>query len=129
MIQASDSALPEKLLSGDDTYYSVAEKLRATLDDLGIEAVIRSIQKRPGEEWPDICRKKIPFIKQVCDEYPDRLVFWIDVDCRLMVLPSFLAESSADLIGFQRGFGAPMKNILRDAGFWHIAIGSRTKFH
>lgn len=124
MIQASDSALSRKIVIcsffTDDTYYSDhAEKLRATLDDLGIEAVIRPIQKRPGEEWPDICRKKIPFIKQVCDEYPDRLVFWIDVDCRLMVLPSFLAESSADLIGFQRGFGAPMKiGYQQKSRFW-----------
>jgi hypothetical protein len=69
----------------NDPYYSDhAEKLSLTLDELGLESVIQMIEKKPNEEWPDICRKKIPFLKSVCDDYPQHYVFWIDVDCRLI---------------------------------------------
>lgn len=104
----------------NDPYYSDhAEKLGLTLDELGLESVIQMIEKKPNEEWPDICRKKIPFLKSVCDDYPQHYVFWIDVDCRLISLPSIVAGSSADLIGFQRGFGSPMQiGYHQKSRFW-----------
>ncbi|MDA8927253.1 polysaccharide pyruvyl transferase family protein [Aquiluna sp.] len=62
--------------------------------------------------------KKIGFIKDVCDRNPDKMVFWIDVDCRITHLPDYIANSSADLIGFQRSFGAPIQ----------IGYHNRTRF-
>src|SRR5690606_32377628 len=69
---------------------------------------LREIAKQPGQDWADLCRQKIPFLQSVCEQYPDRRVFWIDVDCSLLDLPEWVASFTADLIGFQRGFSAPM---------------------
>lgn len=102
-----------------DTYYrGYAEKLRIGLERLDIAHELLEIEKAPGEEWPDICRKKIPFLAGVCEKHPDKKVFWIDVDCELLDLPKFVAEFSGDIIGFQRGFGTPLS----------IGYGNRTRF-
>jgi hypothetical protein len=45
-------------------------------------------------------------------------VFWIDIDCRISYLPDYIANSTADLIGFQRSFGSPLQ----------IGYGNRTRF-
>lgn len=92
-----------------DAYYrGHAETLRTNLDRLGIQHELAEIEKSAGEEWPDICRKKIPFLASVCEQHPDKKIFWIDVDCQLTELPQFVAEFSADIIGFQRGFSSPL---------------------
>lgn len=104
--------------TADDYYRGHAETLRRNLDRLEIPAELQEIDKQPGEEWPDICRKKIPFIANVCERHPDQKVFWIDVDCQLLDLPPSVADFSADIIGFQRGFGSPL----------NIGYGSRTRF-
>lgn len=103
----------------DDEYYrSEAEALRADLDKLGVDYVLEEIKKEPGQDWADLCRKKVPFLNSVCERFPDSRVFWIDVDCRLLSLPDFVRESSADIIGFQRGFGSALT----------IGYGNRTRF-
>ena len=92
-----------------DAYYrGHAEALRTNLHRLGVQHELAEIEKGPGEEWPDICRKKIPFLADVCERNPDKKVFWIDVDCQLIEFPSFVADFSADIIGFQRGFSSPL---------------------
>lgn len=92
-----------------DAYYrGHAEALRSNLSRLGIEHELAEIEKGPDEEWPDICRKKIPFLAEVCERNPDKRIFWIDVDCQLLDFPSFVADFSADIIGFQRGFSSPL---------------------
>jgi hypothetical protein len=55
-----------------------------------------------------MCRQKVPFLQSVCERFPDKKVFWIDVDCRLLSLPDYVRNSSADIIGFQRGFGSSL---------------------
>ena len=103
----------------DDEYYrSEAEALRADLEKLGVDYVLEEIVKEPGQDWADLCRKKVPFLDSVCERFPDSRVFWIDVDCRLLSLPDFVRESSADIIGFQRGFGSALT----------IGYGNRTRF-
>lgn len=103
----------------DDSYYrGHAEALHKGLERLGLEHRLEEIEKQPGEEWPDICRKKIPFLAGVCDDNPDKKVFWIDVDCQLVGFPSMVADFSADMIGFQRGFGSPLA----------IGYANRTRF-
>ena len=102
----------------DDYYSSHAKALRARLDELGIDHDILEITKAPGEDWADITRRKIGFIKDVCDKNPSKRVFWVDIDCRINYLPEYIANSTADLIGFQRSFGSPPQ----------IGYGNRARF-
>lgn len=104
--------------TADDYYRSHADRLRKNLSDIGVQAELEEIEKEPGQDWADICRKKISFLGRVCDENPDKRVFWIDVDCQLLDLPSYVAGFTSDLIGFQRGFGSPMT----------IGYATRTRF-
>ncbi len=92
----------------DDEYYRRhGEELKKNLSDLGVTYVVEEIVKQPGQDWADLCRQKVPFLKRICDENPDSKVFWIDVDCRLLSLPDFVRNSTADIVGFQRGFSNP----------------------
>jgi len=93
----------------DEYYANHARELKAQLDELGLSHELLQVEKGAGEDWADVTRKKIGFIKDVCDRNPDKMVFWIDVDCRITHLPEYIENSSADLIGFQRSFGAPMQ--------------------
>ncbi|MEO9490017.1 MAG: polysaccharide pyruvyl transferase family protein [Marinomonas sp.] len=102
----------------DDEYYTAAgNRLRKSLDALDLPHEITSISA-DGADWIDICRKKIPFLHSICMKYPDKKVFWIDGDCELDNLPEFIHQSSADIIGFQRGFSSPLK----------IGYANRTRF-
>jgi len=92
--------------------------LRAQLDDLGLEHNLLQLTKAPGEDWADTTRRKIGFIQEVCDQNPNKKVFWVDIDCRINYLPDYIANSTADLIGFQRSFGSPLQ----------IGYGNRTRF-
>jgi hypothetical protein len=103
----------------DDYYRACADRLRANLDELGLSYEIEAIEKSASDDWADICRRKIGFLARVCERYPDRKVFWADVDCQLLDLPSFVREFTADFIGFQRGFGSPMGiGYAARARFW-----------
>ncbi len=102
----------------DDYYGGHARELRSQLDSLGIAHELLEITKAPGEDWADTTRRKIGFIRSVCEKHPDKKVFWIDVDCRINYLPDYIANSTADLIGFQRSFGSPLQ----------IGYGNRTRF-
>ncbi len=102
----------------DEYYGGHARELREQLDNLGIAHELLEITKAPGEDWADITRRKIGFIRSVCEKHPDKKVFWIDVDCRINYLPDYIANSTADLIGFQRSFGSPLQ----------IGYGNRTRF-
>ena len=103
----------------DDEYYrNHADNLRKNLESLGLAYELREIHKNEGEEWPDICRKKIGFIAEVCEQYPDKKVFWIDVDCNLLSIPDYVVNTTADLIGFTRGFSSAL----------NIGYGVRARF-
>ena len=102
----------------DDYYANHARELREQLADLGIATELLEIQKKPGEDWADTTRRKIGFIRDVCHQHPDKMVFWIDVDCRITHLPDYISNSTADLIGFQRSFGNPLQ----------IGYHNRTRF-
>jgi hypothetical protein len=92
----------------DDYYRRCAERLRANLEELGVDFEIEAVHKGADEDWADICRRKIGFLARVCDTHPDRKVFWADIDCQILDLPDYLRGFSADFIGFQRGFGSPL---------------------
>ena len=93
--------------TADDYYRDHARRLQANLESLGLGIDLREIEKKPGEDWADICRKKVGFIADVCAANPDKRIFWIDVDCEIYSLPDFVRNSTADIIGFQRGFSTP----------------------
>ena len=102
----------------DEYYGGHAKELREQLEALGVGYELLEVQKREGEDWADVTRRKIGFIKSICDKHPDKMVFWIDVDCRITHLPDYISGSTADLIGFQRSFGSPLQ----------IGYQNRTRF-
>lgn len=113
-----DDVIVCSFYTADDYYRDHADRLRKNLADIGVRGELQEIVKGPEEDWADICRKKIAFLGQVCVDHPDKRVFWIDVDCQLLALPDYVAGFTADIIGFQRGFGAPAT----------IGYASRTRF-
>ncbi len=110
----------------NNSYYKDhAKELQKNLDDLGLEYFIEEVETSEGEEWADICRRKVPFLMKVCQKFPDKRVTWIDVDCRILELPEFLENSSADIVGFQRGFSPPIAIGYRHhARFWEPCFWS-----
>ncbi len=113
------NAIVCSFFTSDDYYKSHGSRLRANLEELGIEVDLREITKKEGEDWAAICRKKVGFIAEVCAANPDKKVFWIDVDCELFSIPDFILNSTADIIGFQRGFSNPTKIGYENRGrFW-----------
>ncbi|WP_084038559.1 polysaccharide pyruvyl transferase family protein [Demequina sp. NBRC 110053] len=103
----------------DDYYRAHGDRLRRSLDALGLEHVIREVDKGADQDWADVCRQKVAFLWEVCEANPGRRVFWLDVDCDLVSLPDSVRHFSADLVGFQRGFGSPMTiGYDRRTRFW-----------
>ena len=113
-----DDVLVCSFYTDDDFYRGHAKRLQVSLEKLGIEIVLREIVKQPGENWAQLCRKKVGFIAEVCAANPNKKVFWIDVDCDLFEIPDYVMNFSADIVGFQRGFSTPMK----------IGYATRTRF-
>ena len=104
--------------TNDEYYASYAQKLAGNLQRLGVSYEIAVMEKKEGEDWADICRKKVGFLAAACAAHPDKKVFWIDVDCELLEIPEYIAHSTADIIGFQRSFGSPLS----------IGYQNRTRF-
>lgn len=112
--------------TADDYYRAHGERLAKNLDELGVHYVLREIQKQEGEDWADICRKKVGFLAEVCAEHPDKKVFWMDVDCILLEIPEYVFNSTADIIGFQRGYSSPLsigydqRSRFWEPSFWGV---------
>ena len=103
----------------DDYYRTHGKELEENLLDLEIDHELTEISIDPKLDWVDICRKKVPFLHSICSQNPHKKVFWIDVDCRLLEIPEFIYNSSADIIGFQRGFSPPIAIGYRNhSRFW-----------
>lgn len=104
--------------TNDEYYASYAEKLSDNLQRLGVSYQISVMERNEGEDWADICRKKVGFLAAACAAHPDKKVFWIDIDCELLEIPNYIVDSTADIIGFQRSFGSPL----------NIGYQNRTRF-
>ena len=105
--------------TADEYYRAHGERLAKNLEALGVEYELREIPKQEGEDWADICRKKVPFLAEVCAKHPDKKVFWMDVDCLILKLPEYIFNSTADIVGFQRGYSSPLTiGYDRRARFW-----------
>jgi hypothetical protein len=117
--QSATNAIVCSFYTADDYYRSHGARLKANLESLSIPYELREIAKQPGEDWADICRKKVAFIAEVCVANPDKKVFWTDVDCEIFAIPDFILNSTADIIGFQRGFSNPIRIGYENRGrFW-----------
>jgi hypothetical protein len=117
--QVATNAIVCSFYTADDYYRSHGARLKANLESLGIPYELREIAKQPGDDWADICRRKVAFIAEVCAANPDKKVFWTDVDCEIFSIPDFILNSTADIIGFQRGFSTPAKIGYENRGrFW-----------
>lgn len=103
----------------DDYYRAHADTLRSNAEELSIHLELEEIHKGPDDDWADLTRRKIAFLNGVCLANPGKRVYWIDVDCSLLSFPDFIASTTADLIGFQRGFGPPSSiGYLLRTRFW-----------
>jgi hypothetical protein len=117
--QVVTKAIVCSFYTSDEYYKGHGARLKANLESLGIPYELREIAKQPGDDWADICRKKVGFIAEVCAAHPDKKVFWIDVDCEIFSIPDFILNSTADIIGFQRGFSSPVNiGYERRGRFW-----------
>jgi len=117
--QVATKAIICSFFTADDYYRGHAARLKANLESLGLPYDLREIAKSPGDDWADICRKKVAFIAEVCAANPDKKVFWTDVDCEIFSIPDFILNSTADIIGFQRGFSSPVRIGYENRGrFW-----------
>lgn len=117
--QVATNAIVCSFYTSDEYYKGHGARLKANLESLGIPYELREIAKQPGDDWADICRKKVGFIAEVCAANPDKKVFWTDVDCELFSIPDFILNSTADIIGFQRGFSSPVNiGYERRGRFW-----------
>jgi hypothetical protein len=117
--QVATKAIVCSFYTSDEYYKGHGARLKANLESLGIPYELREIAKQPGDDWADICRKKVGFIAEVCAAHPDKKVFWIDVDCEIFSIPDFILNSTADIIGFQRGFSSPVNiGYERRGRFW-----------
>jgi len=119
--------------TGDQYYKTCADKLKNNLEKIGLDYELTEIVKNTGESWADICRRKVGFIAGVCEKYPDKKVFWVDVDCELFSIPEFILNSTADIIGFQRGFSSPIKigysvkGRFWEPSFWGINTSTQAR--
>lgn len=102
----------------DEYYAGHARELRDRLEYLGLRHELLQVDPPGDEDWADVTRRKIGFIRDVCLRNPAAMVIWIDVDCRLTALPEYVRNSTADFIGFQRSFRSPL----------HIGYHNRTRF-
>lgn len=95
--------------TADEYYRKQGKAIKSNLENLGVEHVVKEVEIPKGKDWADMCREKIQFLHDVYFSNPGKMVFWIDADCRLLSFPGFIWKSSADVVGFQRGFSTPMR--------------------
>ena len=116
----TEETLVYSFYTEDEYYEKKACELAQSLTELKVSHridVLKIIDSNVN--WVSICRKKIEIFQQVCNEYPQKKIFWIDVDCSIRKFPKYVRDFSADIIGFYRGFESPLKIGYRwKARFW-----------
>lgn len=84
-------------------YEDKANELRAQCDRFGLAHDIVEITLEPGDDWADICRKKVRFYKQMLDKH-HCAIMWLDVDSVLLADIGTLHQGHFDIAMFMRGF-------------------------
>ena len=90
--------------TSDDYYLSAANELMSSLDNLGLLYDFERVDNN-DQDWAATTRRKLQVLRRALDNHPGSLVFWIDADSSIIrPVPEFILNSTADFIGFQRGF-------------------------
>ena len=90
-----------------DKYYTdCSVSLKDNLDTLGISHEIVPFEIPKNITWPEICRKKVNFYYHLFEKnkLKYKKIIWIDVDCNINYLPSFILDFDFDFMAFRRGF-------------------------
>lgn len=88
---------------GDKYYYDAAERLRSDCDALGWACDIREVSRSKGDDWADMCRKKINFYAEMLALHPNGIL-WVDVDTRIVGIPDMVRFGGYDFGAFLRNF-------------------------
>lgn len=90
----------------DEYYSNKAINLKNCLDKLGLLHDIQPFSIPIGMEWPDVCRKKVSFYFELFKKHSNSYnkIIWIDADCSLNYIPSFIFDFNVDFMAFRRGF-------------------------
>jgi hypothetical protein len=90
----------------DEYYTKTAEELKYSLDRLGVKHDIVPFTIPAGMKWPEICRRKVSFYSGLLEKHKDsyKKIVWIDADCKVNYLPSFILDFDVDFMAFRRGF-------------------------
>jgi hypothetical protein len=101
-MSASRYPIVVSFYSSTGYYRAAADALMTDCDRCGLDHDIVELNAVPGENWIDICRRKIPFYRQMQLKHR-RPILWLDVDTRIGRVPEELADASFDMAGFLRG--------------------------
>lgn len=103
---------------GDQYYYESAELLKADCQNAGIDYDIVELDIPKEFNWAQICKVKVEFYLEMLKKH-HRPILWVDVDCRLLQLPSVLSNCDFDIVGFLRGFNYIRNfNSVESARLW-----------
>lgn len=102
MTAGSSSPVVVSFYSSEPYYQQAAENLRADCLRLGLDHDIGRLEGSPDQSWPDICRRKVPFLLEMHRKHA-RAILWLDVDSRLASRPDILDGAACDIAGFLRG--------------------------
>lgn len=108
-----------------DAYYSeFAASMKRQLLELNIPYDIRQIEIPEGLKWPAICRKKVQFYYELFRDNFERYqkIIWIDIDCQLHYIPSFVFDFKVDLMAFRRGFQRLTRPSKPKTRFWEPCL-------
>lgn len=84
-------------------YEEKANDLRAQCDKFGVAHDIVPINIHEGQDWADICRRKVAFYREMLHKHKSP-VMWLDVDSVLLESPNSLAVGDFDVALFARSF-------------------------
>lgn len=88
---------------GADQYRNCAVRLAQQCEEFGVEYDISEYTPSLGENWINVCRKKISYYTGKLQEYC-RPILWVDVDAQMLSYPQEMLESTADFGAFLRNF-------------------------
>jgi hypothetical protein len=89
--------------AGDAYYHESAARLQADCMRFGLRHEIVELPLAPGEDWSDVCRRKIAFYGERYARHEGGIV-WLDVDTRILKDPRPLLSGGHDMAIYLRNF-------------------------
>lgn len=75
--------------SGAEYYHNAAGTLIDDCTRLGLDHDIVHLEKPSEMDWSQVCRRKIPFYREMLQKHPEGIL-WVDVDTRILRPPMHL---------------------------------------